>query len=265
MSTDWTKKSFEEAEKEGYVDRVRSKAYDIKKSQERRDLSNDLKKKAREAYKKGDDKELVRAFLEFDKFPFDNVFVGLLRSIDDLENNPDTIDEISSRIREMGIEEAFKQCSAPKVTNRKLVNKFEQYVETDFNFPKTSSLDKFKENPRSKNYLVFTGSGKQIKDFINDKGVDINKEPDLLCKKEKHETTYIVGEAKFLTSRGGHQSRQLDDVINLLEYGKKNVKTIGIVDGVPWFNKNNQMGKKMINAEGDIISVLLLEEYIKSI
>lgn len=265
MRTDWTKKSFEEAEKEGYVDRVRSEVYDIKKSQERRDLSDDLKKKAREAYNKGDDKELVKAFLEFDKFPFDNVFVGLLRNIDNLENNPDTIDEISSRIREMGLEEAFKQCSAPKVTNRKLGNKFEQYIETDFNFPKTNSLDKFEENSRDKNYLVFTGSGKQIKEFINNKGVNINKEPDLLCKKEKSETTYIVGEAKFLTSQGGHQSRQLDDVVKLAEYSKSNVNAIGIVDGVPWFNKSNQMGQKMINANGDIISVLLLEDYIKSI
>jgi hypothetical protein len=95
--------------------------------------------------------------------------------------------------------------------------------------------------------------------------VKINTKPD---------TTYVIGEAKFLTDEGGHQNAQLKDALHLItssafqNNGSNNVIRVAILDGVCWINSKNtkmQIDIRGLNDNEIAISALLLDEFFHSL
>ena len=94
------------------------------------------------------------------------------------------------------------------------------------------------------------------------------KRPDLVAKVN---STYVIGEAKWIGSPGGNQNKQVVEVINLCRNQRGKVIRVGIIDGFPWavYKTNGQIinDKSCVlvqECEYDIVSALLLKEYLKT-
>jgi len=80
--------------------------------------------------------------------------------------------------------------------------------------------------------FILNSSEEIGKSFINDElKQDLDKRPDLVAKVN---STYIVGEAKWIGSPGGNQNKQVVEVINVCKSQRGNVIRVGIIDGFPW-------------------------------
>lgn len=97
---------------------------------------------------------------------------------------------------------------------------------------------------------------------------NLAKRPDLVAKVN---STYVIGEAKWIGSPGGNQNKQVVEVINLCRNQRGNVIRVGIIDGFPWavYKTNGQIinDKSCVmvqECEYDIVSALLLKEYLKT-
>lgn len=77
---------------------------------------------------------------------------------------------------------------------------------------------------------------------------------------------YIIGEAKFLTDFGGHQNAQFNDALNVLNSKtNENVVKTAILDGVLYIPKNAKMHKTTLEKNDNIMSALVLNEFLYSV
>ena len=251
-----------------YLDEL-SEIYPLDES-ESREVPEDLVEKALEAGEKDDSYELVKAFMEFSKFPYDDICVGFLRNASDehIESNPETVNRIADRINDIGIEECINRCKSPKVKNRQMGSMFEKWVSKFETAVNPAEFTQFSSNSQ---YRVFDGSPNQMRDYIQEElNIELDKEPDLLakCIGPDGSVTYVIGEAKLLTSFGGHQDRQLSDVISLVETGKNqssNILCVGLVDGVPWLNTVNRKMCRKVRNHNLIFSAIFLPEFLTNL
>ncbi|MEA2069813.1 MAG: type II restriction endonuclease, partial [Asgard group archaeon] len=76
---------------------------------------------------------------------------------------------------------------------------------------------------------------------------------------------YIIGEAKFLTDFGGHQNAQVVDAMNTLRAQDVDARIIAILDGVLYIESNNKMHRIITGSDYDILSALVLREFLYQI
>ena len=153
--------------------------------------------------------------------------------------------------------------SAPKL-NTQMGPMFTNWLRNNF---KLLSVEKFRDS--TEGIFILNSSEEVGKAFINKElHQDLRKRPDLVAKVN---TTYIVGEAKWIGSPGGNQNKQVVEVIDLCKNQRRNVIRVGIIDGFPWAVRksdgtiiNDKTCVQVQECEYDIISALLLEEYLNS-
>ena len=110
---------------------------------------------------------------------------------------------------------------------------------------------------------VLDGPDKMLKNFVNRHlKTRIKKGLDVVIKVYD---TYIIGEAKFLTAFGGHQTAQFNDPYSLLRSHQSNVIRIAILDGVILLPTNNAMNLSVKKQDSVAISALLLKDFIKEV
>ena len=87
-------------------------------------------------------------------------------------------------------------------------------------------------------------------------------------------STFIIGEAKFLTDTGGHQYSQLRDALDLItsdsfrNNGNYIVYRVAVLDGICWINSKctkMQLQIKGLKDDEIAISALLLDSFFKSL
>ena len=97
---------------------------------------------------------------------------------------------------------------------------------------------------------------------MHDKGLDFLA---------RFNSTYILGEAKFLSDFGGHQTAQFNDAIATLEVKlKKTAHTvikIAILDGVLYIRGHNKMHLGLLKyaKRHDLMSALQLRDFLYSL
>ena len=107
------------------------------------------------------------------------------------------------------------------------------------------------------------------KNFVTEElNQNLPKRPDLVAKTD---STYIIGEAKWIGQPGGNQEKQVQEVLTFCRQQRGDVIRVGIVDGFPWAVQNihgniinNKEAVLVQESEYDIISALLLHEYLES-
>ncbi len=110
---------------------------------------------------------------------------------------------------------------------------------------------------------ILDGSPNKLKQFSNEHlRASVEKRPDLVAR---HESRFVVGEAKFLTGFGGHQNTQLQDALELLRSRSGRVKRIAILDGVVWLKGENKMHRAVLSSGEDVLSALLLKDYLANL
>ena len=141
---------------------------------------------------------------------------------------------------------------------------FANWLRQNFNL---LDIDEFRKSTQGIHIL---NSSEEIgKSFINDElHQNLAKRPDLVAKVN---STYVIGEAKWIGSPGGNQNKQVVEVINLCRNQRGKVIRVGIIDGFPWavYKTNGQIinDKSCVlvqECEYDIVSALLLKEYLKT-
>ena len=72
-------------------------------------------------YNNNNNKEMFKELLKLDLFPIKDGYVPYFRrDRSAIDRNPNTVNRICGRIRELGLDKIYEQCTQPKETNRQV-------------------------------------------------------------------------------------------------------------------------------------------------
>lgn len=214
------------------------------------------------SFNNNDNLNLIKALLNLDLFPIKDGYVPYFRRDPSaIERNPNTVNRICGRVRELGLEKLYEQCTQPKETNRQMGPLFRNWVESgvlgltpipedEFNATNDNAILKGSDDQLSKYAKKHLG-------FERDKGVDFLA---------RFNGKYIIGEAKFISDEGGHQNDQFLDAMTTLQANRaNNVICIAILDGVLYIPSRKKMYKSITSNNLPIFSALVLRDYLYSL
>lgn len=256
----WTQLSIDYANQRNYLDDLFSVYPTIPNGI--RDLDEDLWKKVESSFNSQNNKELVENLLKLELFPIKDSYVAYLkRDKTSIERNPKTVDRLSGRIYEMGLEKVFERATEPKETNRQIGPLFRRWLNKGSLGIKPVPLNEFLSN--NENAILDAGDNEMMNFAKEHLGYNHNKGLDLVAR---FNGKYVIGEAKFLTDFGGHQNAQFNDAITTATT-KVDAITIAILDGVLYIPGNNKMYQSVTETykEQNIMSALVLREFLYQI
>lgn len=255
----WIKKSIALANSAGYLDKL-SEVYEMQVNPER-PLPPEIIPKVKEAFDAKNNKELIRLLIEHAKvFPVKDSYIGFLRLKGEaIDENPLTVSRIAERLYSLGFKNMLQDSQRPKETNRQLGSAFKKWLST-IGYIQVSE-DEFLKN--NKDTLILKGSDAKLAKFARKNlGCRLGKGIDLMIKRKGK---YIIGEAKFLTTPGGEQDRGFDDASNFIGNKSGNAIRIAVLDGYIWLESLTGLHNKIIKSDDNIMSALLLKEFIENL
>lgn len=213
----------------------------------------------RQLFEERNEERLLNKLLDLEKFPYKDSYVGFLRrDRSAIGRNPETVTRICGRLYEMGIEGVIGGVTQPKEANTRRGNQFTQWVRNEFEFV---SETEFRSSTNG--IIMLDASELTARNFCNTvKGIGISKRPDLVAKSGE---SYVVGEAKFLSSSGGNQGRAFDDGIGLATNATGSAYKVFILDGVHWIERGSDQFRRIEYGNSAVLSVLLLRNYLESL
>lgn len=258
----YTELSIELANQKDYLDQLFS-VYPLAPDSIReidKEIWNNIKK----YFKEDNNKELFRELLKLDLFPIKDGYVPYFRKDKTaIDRNPRTVNRIYGRIRELGLDKLYENCTRPKETNRQMGPLFKRWIDTGVLGMKPVDLKTFDSTTDD---AILSGSDKELKEYaIKNLGFkrDGDKGLDLLCR---FNGKYVIGEAKFISDEGGHQNDQFLDAITTIDAEVNDgVISIGIIDGVPYIPSKKKMYTYITTHDKPIMSALLLRDFLYQI
>ena len=260
---EWVLRSMELFETTSYLDNI-LEVYPLQIARPER-LQANLRRRIISAHQSRRTDELIEILKCEIKFPYDEPLWFLIKNIEGcLNNNPRQIQRIADSLYAMTSEETVIRLeSAPKL-NTQMGPMFTAWSRAQYNL---LNLRDFMDS--NNGIYLLNSSEEEAKNFINNElNQDLQKRPDLVAKVNE---TYIVGEAKWIGSPGGNQDKQVVEVLDFCRSQRGDVIRVGIIDGFPWATKktngsiiNFKATVQVQESEYDIISSLLLEEYLNS-
>lgn len=254
----WTEKSLELANSPGYLDKL-SNVYKMRINPER-PLPEKAVEEIKRAFIKKDDEVLIKLLIDYPKvFPVKDSYVGFLRAKPEaIKENPKTVKRIAERLYALGIDKTLLEATRPIETNRQLGNSFREWLhKIGYKVVDEQTLI----NSQKGTFILNGGDSSLFKFATQELGCELRKGIDLVIKKNKD---YIIGEAKFLTTPGGEQDRGFDDAKSFVTEKSGNAQRIGIIDGYIWLTSLTGLHNKIIKSNENIISALILHEFIES-
>ncbi len=254
----WTKLSIEYANQRSYLDDLFQVYPTIPEGI--REIDDTIWNNVEKEFNKRNNIQLIKELLRLDLFPIKDSYIAYLkRDKASIERNPKTINRISGRLYEMGLNKIFERCSEPKETNRQIGPMFKDWLNNKALGIQPVSIKEFTSNNQD---AILDASDKAMMDFAREHlNYHHNKGLDFVARFNEK---YVIGEAKFLTDFGGHQNAQFNDAISTIK--TKNVKAIkiAILDGVLYIKGQNKMHKSIIELykNYNIISALVLREFL---
>lgn len=263
----WTQLSVEFANQKNYLDSL-FKVYPLSPNV-KREIDPAKWNEMEKAFTGRDDEKLVRSLLKFDLFPIKDSYVAYLKKDpSSIGRNPDTVARLAGNLYEMGLAEIYDKCTQPKETNRQIGPLFKRWIaKGTLGAPVFNKAEDFLIHQGN---AVFNASDAETEKFARENlGYNHDKGLDFLAR---FNGKYVIGEAKFLTDYGGHQSAQFADAVSTInsvllpnKLGVEVVK-IAVCDGVLYIKGNNKMYKHLKDNDGQtIISCLLLREFLFSL
>ncbi len=215
------------------------------------------------AFNNSNNHDLLKELIKLDLFPIKDSYIAYLRRDKAaIERNPQTVNRISGRLYEMGLEIIYTRCTEPKETNRQIGPFFKRWIDKGVLGILPVGIEQFMATNEN---AILRGSDAQLMDFAkthlnyhHDKGLDFIG---------RFNGKYVIGEAKFLTDFGGHQNAQFNDAISTVQAEGVNAIKIAILDGVLFIKGNNKMYNAITTtySEYNILSSLVLREFLYQI
>ncbi|MCF7836622.1 restriction endonuclease [Candidatus Gracilibacteria bacterium] len=256
----WAKLSIEYANQRNYLDDLFSVYPTIPNGI--RDVDKNIWEEIEKSFKKQDNLKLVESVLKLKLFPIKDSYVAYLkRDKTAIKRNPKTIDRLSGRLYEMGLDEIFERATEPKETNRQIGPLFGRWINKGSLGIKPVPLKKFISSDEN---AILDAKDNEMMNFAKEhlkykhkKGLDLVA---------RFNGKYVIGEAKFLTDFGGHQNAQFNDAISTAKT-KVDAITVAILDGVLYIPSKNKMHKSIIKdyKNQNIMSALVLREFLYQI
>ncbi|CAN5628927.1 hypothetical protein BH20ACT10_BH20ACT10_22860 [soil metagenome] len=201
--------------------------------------------------------------LELDKFPVDDPYVRLLRRLPNaLRDNPKTVERIARQVKPLSWPQLKGAIKAPIVANRRLGSRFSEWL-GNLGYPVIGESD-LQGADEGTSFL--SGTDGIRKEFARRHlGYSGGKGLDFVAKRGG---LYVIGEAKFFGDYGGNQNNQLRDAMGLVESQSSlssNARAIAVLDGVVGIPSEGFMYKAVSSTGHDVMSALLLPEYLESL
>jgi len=256
----WTELSVKFANQKNYLDELFRVYPTIPEGI--REINEDIWDLTKEAFNENDNDKLIKALLQFDLFPIKDSYVAYLRRDKTfIERNPNTINRLSGRLYEMGLNKVYEKCTEPKETNRQIGPLFKRWIDKGSLGIMPVKLEEFK---RTSDNAILSASDHEMQVFaMENLGYKVKKGLDFIGR---FNGKYIIGEAKFLSDFGGHQNAQYNDAITTLKAEvNDDVITIAILDGVLYIPSKGGRKKMSVNTEDNIMSSLVLREFLYQI
>ncbi|MCQ4449011.1 MAG: hypothetical protein NO076_07245, partial [Sulfolobales archaeon] len=292
----WTMKTLKLAEEGDYLDKL-LEIYSAKLPPNR-PLPENIKKEIKNLYEAGKYEDLVNLLLDLDRpFPVEHPYAALLRHLDEgqrkevMRRNPQVVKVLANLLASLGPNNIIKGVERRKDINRVLGNAFKKWVKNRFAREPFRIVDDSFNLLRcntNKEICIFVGPDEKIGSFVRkyleSKGLELGKLN--LPGKRPEEFFYrdilinvrgmlILGEARFLSTRGGSQSRDLENTLGFVETMEEisalaknrgiEIKGIALLDGIAWFyGKYVETIKQRATGDRVVMSALFLEEYLLS-
>ena len=256
----WTQLSIDYANQRNYLDDLFSVYPTIPNGI--RELNKELWVEIEKSFEKKNNIKLIENLLKLELFPIKDSYVAYLkRDKSSIKRNPKTIDRLSGRIYEMGLDKVFEKATYPKETNRQIGPLFRRWLNKGSLGVQPVPLKEFLA--RKGNVILDAGDNEMMNFAKEHLGYTHNKGLDFVAR---FNDKYVIGEAKFLTDFGGHQNAQFNDAIYMATT-KVNAITTAILDGVLYIPGNNKMYKSIIetNKRQNIMSALVFREFLYQI
>lgn len=256
----WTQLSIEYANQRNYLDDLFAVYPTIPNGI--RELDENLWKKIENSFNNQDNQDLIENLLKLELFPIKDSYVAYLkRDKSSIERNPKTIDRLSGRIYEMGLDKVFERATEPKETNRQIGPLFRRWLNKGSLGIKPIPINEFMAN--EENAILDAGDNEMMKFAKEHLGYNHKKGLDFIAR---FNGKYVIGEAKFLTDFGGHQNAQFNDALST-STAKVNAITVAILDGVLYIPGKNKMYRNITETYKDqnIMSSLVLREFLYQI
>ncbi|MBS7645298.1 MAG: hypothetical protein QW569_06315 [Candidatus Bathyarchaeia archaeon] len=262
---EWVEKSLRVAESQNYLDRL-SEIYPAKPLP-RRPLEDDVKNRIRELHGRGDWKELLKIILKQSKrghpFPVEHPYASILRQKPKLmENNPKVTQTLGSMLLKMSIDEIFRGIERSIDINRVMGPAFHNWLRRYFPSQGIPVLPQHRfESYKDKAFLDARNAS--ILKYLNEKfGYVLDRGRDFLFRTADK---LVVGEARFLSTSGGSQTRDLKEVIEFVRKMKEKIVAVGVVDGIVWFNRSYIKLLSGLADDEPVLSALLLKDFLGSL
>jgi hypothetical protein len=252
----WIKKSAILANSDGYLDKLQF-IYPVTLSQ-KRDIPDEIVQEIKELFETHDDEKLIRRLLAFEKFPIKDPYVAFLRRKKGafIKKNPETVRRIAGQLYSLGFNGMLNGIKEPKEFNRQIGTLFKKWL-PNMGFPLLAE----QEFEKCRGVCLLSGSDNVLKDYAQRKlSYNIEKGIDVIAKAGN--TYFFLGEAKFLTDYGGHQTAQFEDALRTASFENENCIGIAILDGVVWIKGRNKMFARIANSKQCILSALLLKDFL---
>lgn len=259
----WVEKSIEFINAPGYLDRL-TQVYPAIPSP-RRPLSEAIRERITTLQKESKGLETIRLLLELEghPFPIEHPYVSVLRERPDLlYQNPKVVGQITQVLFSLEAAGIIQGCERPPDLNRQMGPRFKNWLRNYFR-PKGFAF--LPEHPfdayQGKAFL--DASDTKISEYANKMlGCRINRGRDFLAKIGDR---FVIGEARFLSSGGGSQSRDIRETVNFAKDKIGNVIKVAVLDGMVWFDTGMLEVIKSLEDDEPGLTALLLEDFLESL
>lgn len=257
----FTEQSIELANQRNYLDQLFA-VYPLSPDSIR-EIDPALWQRIEQSYNSQDNVALFNSLLDLDLFPIKDGYVPYFRrDRSAISRNPNTVNRICGRVRELGLDRLYEKCTQPKETNRQMGPLFRRWVASG-----TLGLYPVSEDEFTATYdnAILDGSDAQLKMFaVNNLGYTrLDKGIDFIAR---FNNKYVIGEAKFISDEGGHQNDQfLDAMTTLRTLTREDVINIAILDGVLYIPGRKKMYKEITTNDIPVMSALLLRDFLYSL
>ncbi len=244
----------------GYLDKL-SAVYPLQTNPSR-PLPAIIKPRLKTAFEKKDSKTLIKLLIANAKvFPVKESYLGFLKAKPQaIDENPKTLNRIAKRLYSLGFDAMVKGAENPIETNRQLGPMFKNWL-GQIGYPVLSESQFLASTTGIK---LLAGSDAVLAKFAkHELGCKLSKGIDLVAKANE---IYVIGEAKFLTTPGGEQNGGFADAYSVVSQTSGNAQRIAIIDGFVWLQgAGGSTYRKIIDSNKDIMSALLLKDYLASL